>query len=591
MQQDFLQNLRHRLNIIDIIGQRLSLTKKGSAYLALCPFHNDSKPSMNISESKQIYKCFACGAGGDVFKFVMEYEHKGFKEVVSELAESVGLEVPGQFNNPQNQQIKQFEKELIINEKAMQVFHLFLRKHKKATLARDYVRKRKIPKAALVNYKIGSSPDEWDFISRYASGEQLQDAAEKAGLVLRKKSGYGQFDFFRNRLLFPIIDERQRVLGFGGRSIDGQEPKYINTKDTALFKKSDCLYGMDKLSPLLNKSEAIYICEGYLDVIACQLAGLAALAPLGTAFTESQAIKLKRYHKKLIFLFDGDTAGIRAAKKSVLVAIRHQLYSEVVILENGLDPFDLFQNNPAEKALQIISASAIDGLKFFISQESKGRENDPQIKREIIDQLASVLEQVEDPVYKDSYKKQVSKLLEIDSQLIQSSRKAFYKKDFPAQKNPEQKQNNNPFELLEKRLALLCCQSPSSIKKIVQILDVDRVGDDFSRYVLTVILKNRDKEKASLVDVLGWIPDERVENYIRSQVMKNEEFHKNPTEQIDECLLKLKIRQLDFESQNLEMRLQEAQLQNMDQEIVNIMEEKQRIAQEREHLKNFYADG
>ncbi|MEB3235829.1 MAG: DNA primase [Cyanobacteriota bacterium] len=345
-----IEAVKERADIVDVVGEHVVLKKKGREFVGVCPFHDDKSPSMTVSPAKQFYYCFSCGAGGNAIKFLMELQRLSFSEVVLELARKYQLPIET-LDGPQQERLRQ---QLSRREQLHRVMTLaagFFRsqlQQPEGQAARDYLsQSRGLKPATIEAFELGYAPDRWDGLLHHL--QQVEGLAptllEAAGLVVPRKGGDGFYDRFRGRLMVPIKDRQGRVIGFGGRSLDGSEPKYLNSPETELFEKGKHLFGLDKAAEAIRKQDRAVVVEGYFDVIALHAAGISnAVAALGTALGSQQITQLCRCcdSKRLILNFDADGAGVRAAQRAIgeveQLALQGQLELRVLQLPAGKDP-------------------------------------------------------------------------------------------------------------------------------------------------------------------------------------------------------------------------------------------------------------
>src|SRR5450432_3389281 len=315
------EQIRAASDIVDVIGAYLPLKKNGANFTALCPFHKEKSPSFNVNPHKQIFHCFGCHKGGDVFTFVKDYENIGFVDAVRRLAERA--KIPLEFDqNPAEQQSRHLKDELLqIHEQITQRWQNCLLNEAAGQLARDYLKKRGVSADAIKLFRLGAAPELWDDTVNWAKSKNYElPLVEKAGLIIRKEETGNHYDRFRGRLMFPICDEQGRVIGFSGRILSGDEKtaKYVNSPETPIFTKSKVFFGLDKSKRALLDAQSAIVCEGQLDLIACFMAGVQnVVAPQGTAFTDQHARILKRYVERIVLCFDSDNAGQSAAMRSL----------------------------------------------------------------------------------------------------------------------------------------------------------------------------------------------------------------------------------------------------------------------------------
>ena len=309
----FLDELMARTDIVDLVSESVRLTKKGSSYWGCCPFHSEKTPSFHVVPDRQIYKCFGCGKGGGAINFVMELENLSFRDAVAVLAKRAGMTMPESFGGSPDAQ-KRREKMLELNRQAALAFHRWLYAPEGAH-GLDYLRRRGLSPGTLTRFGLGFAPDSWDALIQEMAkqGYDKRDLLD-AGLAVSNKDGR-IYDRFRNRVIFPIIDVRGGVIGFGGRVMDDSTPKYLNSPDTPVYNKSRNIFALN----IAKKSKAgrVILTEGYMDTIALHQAGFDnAVASLGTSLTEEHAQLLSRYFKDAIISYDGDGAGIAAAQRA-----------------------------------------------------------------------------------------------------------------------------------------------------------------------------------------------------------------------------------------------------------------------------------
>jgi DNA primase len=310
--KSFIQDLLNRLDIVDVVGRYVPLKKAGANYVACCPFHNEKTPSFTVSQSKQFYHCFGCGAHGTAIGFVMEHDGMGFVEAVEELARSIGVTVPRETSNrPQSREGPDLHEVML---SAMRYYRDQLKQTQRAI---DYLKRRGLTGEIAARYGIGYAPDGWQNLE--AAFSNYQDISLlQTGLVIESDDGKKRYDRFRDRIMFPIVNQRGQVIGFGGRVLDKGEPKYLNSPETRLFEKGRELYGLYQAQKAIRASLRVLVVEGYMDVVALAQNGVDyAVATLGTATTPVHVQKLLRLVDEVIFCFDGDTAGRRAAWRAL----------------------------------------------------------------------------------------------------------------------------------------------------------------------------------------------------------------------------------------------------------------------------------
>ena len=355
------ERIRAASDIVDIIGSYLPLKKAGANFVALCPFHKEKTPSFNVNPHKQIFHCFGCHKGGDVFTFVKEYENIGFMDAVRRLAERA--KIPLEFDQtPGEQQSRHIKDQLLqLHEQITQRWQNALLNEASGQIARDYLVKRGVSPEAVKLFRLGYAPDAWDDTVNWAKNKSHDLAlVEKAGLILRKEGGEHYYDRFRGRLIFPICDEQGRVIGFSGRVLSGDEKtaKYVNSPETPIFTKSRVFFGLDKSKRALLDAGFAVVCEGQLDLIACFMGGMQNIvAPQGTAFTADHARIIKRYVDEVMLCFDSDEAGQNAAVRSLDHLLASGLAVRVAVVPAPHDPDSFIKANGGEAFRKLVEGA------------------------------------------------------------------------------------------------------------------------------------------------------------------------------------------------------------------------------------------
>ena len=380
-----IEAVKERADIVDVVGEHVVLKKKGREFVGICPFHDDSKPSMTVSPAKQFYYCFSCGAGGNSIKFLMEFQRQSFSEVVLDLARRYQLPVET-VDGPQQEKLKQQLSRRDKLHRALALASGWFRAQLRTDAGADalrYLREtRGLSETTLDQFELGYAPDQWDGLLKHL--QQVEglppELLEAAGLVVPRKGGNGFYDRFRHRVIVPIRDRQGRVIGFGGRSLDGSEPKYLNSPETEVFEKGKHLFGLDRASSAIRKDDRAVVVEGYFDVIALHSAGVTnAVASLGTALSSQQITQLCRCSdgKRIVLNFDADGAGVRAANRAIgeveQLALQGQLELRVLHLPSGKDPDEFLKEHGAGDYRALLDQAPL-WLDWQIEQVLEGRD-------------------------------------------------------------------------------------------------------------------------------------------------------------------------------------------------------------------------
>lgn len=400
--EDIIEEVRMKNDIVDVISQYVKLTRKGNSYFGLCPFHNEKTPSFSVTPSKQMYYCFGCGAGGNVFTFVMEYENFTFGEALKYLADRAGVELPKiEYSKEAKAKAEKKAQLLEINKQAAQYFYYQLRRENGRN-AHDYLTGRGLSEETIRKFGLGYSDKYSDDLYKFLKSKNYSDELLRESGLFNTDERHGMYDKFWNRVIFPIMDVNNRVIGFGGRVMGEGKPKYLNSPETKIFDKSRNLYGLN-IARTTRKNYLI-LCEGYMDVIAMHQAGFTnAVASLGTALTSGHASLLKRYTQEVLLLYDSDEAGIRAALRGIPILREAGVNSRVVSLKPYKDP-DEFIRNEGPEAFENRLNQAMDSFMFRIhTAESEFPMSEPQGQNRFFQQCAQMLLELGDELERNLY--------------------------------------------------------------------------------------------------------------------------------------------------------------------------------------------
>ena len=417
--EDVINQIRDRIDIAEVIGQHVSLTRAGQNLKGLCPFHQEKTPSFTVSSSRQIFHCFGCGAGGNVFSFLMRITGSSFPDTVRELGQKVGIEVKESggsvgSSGTRSSQIEQ------LNRAVGTWFQENLHDRAIGALAREYLASRGIEAPVIERFGIGYAPSDWDLLSK-ALAKRGFSASElaAAGLTVAREHSSGFYDRFRNRVMFPITDLHRRVVGFGGRILGEGAPKYLNSPDTPLFKKGQTLFALEVAREAVARLKTVIVVEGYFDAIALHQAGLThTVATLGTALTHEHIQVLRRFASKAVLLFDPDQAGVRAALRGLDLFVNSGMGVTVVTLPDGEDP-DTYVRKEGSEAFAQLEAQAPSLLDFALEQSLKAAESSTLEERiRSVDEVLRILQKSEHPIEREERIRLVAERLGVNQQRL-----------------------------------------------------------------------------------------------------------------------------------------------------------------------------
>ena len=418
-----IEEVRSAANIVDIISEYVQLRKRGKNYIGLCPFHNEKTPSFTVSEDKQIYHCFGCHSGGNVFKFIMEYEKISFIESVQEMAHRYGINIDV---NEKDLSDRQSEQEILfdINTEAAKFFSGNLLSHSNGDIAREYFQKRKVKLQTMRAFGLGYSLPGWDNFVSYAQEKKLDlERTISLGLIGQGKDGR-LYDRFSGRIIFPIFSPNGRVVGFAGRILegkDGNNAKYLNSPESSIYVKGRILYGLSFAKDDIRRLDKAILVEGYMDLISLHQAGIKnVVAVSGTALTEEQVQLLSRYTKNAVLLFDADTAGIKASMRSIELLLRKDMEIKIASLPSGEDP-DSYVNNYGRERFEEIINKAQNFLEYQSAYyEAQGMFQDSSKTASAVRELVKPVAIINDELKRSLLIKSIAKKFNLREKLLET---------------------------------------------------------------------------------------------------------------------------------------------------------------------------
>ena len=416
-----VREVRERAPILEVISDYMSLRKSGANYQGLCPFHGEKSPSFNVNPARGIFHCFGCGAGGNVVTFVMRMEGMNFPTAVKFLAKRVGVDIPERpLTRDEKRKVDEQEQLYSINELAAQFYRRVLETDESGAAGRSYLERRGVDQATAAAYRMGFAPEGWDHLAKYLGRKGVApEDAEKLGLLRKREGRDGYYDTFRNRLLFTISDLHGRAIGFGGRVMDDSLPKYINSPESPIYRKSEVLFGLDLAKKGMREQGSAIIVEGYFDHLALYRAGFSnVVATCGTALTPGHLKVLRRYAEKVYMLFDGDEAGRKATVRSMELFLDEGFPARVVEVPSGDDP-DSFLRREGAAAFAPLLESALPIFEFFYrgvirTTDTRGVEG----KVAFVNEVAPRLLKISDSLERELYEKEICRAVGIDQGML-----------------------------------------------------------------------------------------------------------------------------------------------------------------------------
>ncbi len=428
--EEKIADIKNAADIVDIVSEAVLLKKQGRNYIGLCPFHSEKTPSFTVSPDKQIFYCFGCGNGGNVFSFLMEQEGLSFPEAARMLARRYGIEIPTQQMTPE-QKKRGSERESIIavNREAMGFYCQTLHSHAAGDRGMAYLKKRGMTKETINDFNIGYAPKGWETLVNFFSKKGVSlPLVEKSGLIVPRKGRNGYYDRFRDRIIFPIFNMSKQVIGFGGRAADDSLPKYLNSPETPVYHKSRSLYGLYEARKKCRESDAIHIVEGYFDFLALFQNGIPNVAAtLGTALTSEHIRLIRGYATKIILVYDSDEAGIKAALRSIGFFMKESVNARIMVLPSGYDP-DSYIMEFGPESFADAASKALGIVPFLIDTAIKNHGLSIEGKIRIISDLIEPLAAIEDRIARSLYIKDLAETIDIGETAILEKVREYTKK-------------------------------------------------------------------------------------------------------------------------------------------------------------------
>jgi DNA primase len=582
--------IKNAANIVEIISEVVQLKKTGKNFVGLCPFHAEKTPSFTVSPEKQIFHCFGCGEGGNVFKFLMKNQGLGFPEAARSLAHRYGIEISTQNLTPeQKRRIGERDSLLAINRQAMDFFRQALRRMPLGQTAMDYIQKRDLSEKILDRFNIGYAPKGWDNLLNFFSRKGVPLAqVEKSGLILPKKDGRGYYDRFRDRIIFPIIDVNQAVIGFGGRVLDESLPKYLNSPETPVYNKSRSLYGLNLAKEKCSVAHSVYIVEGYLDLLTLHQHGIEnTVATLGTALTADHVRILSRYVPRMILVYDSDEAGIRSALRCIDIFwkehadfSRGDVYQEdkadthILVLPQGHDPDSYLREEGAAAFCQ--AADQAPGIiTFLIEQAMRKHGPSTEGKIRIVADLQQPLAAINDTVARALYVKQLAERIGIEENIVlekvRQQTAAKEKLDMRHHKDDENQKGNR----LERQIIAMMLQFPAILPEIKKYNVIEYVENRQLKAIGQAALELPLSSVEQISELIGVIDNPEQEQLITALAMIEESWDQSGCLKLIHQFVKSRKR---LQDKSILEQIKAAEKKNDRETLDRLLREKQKLA-------------
>jgi DNA primase len=576
LNDSIIAQVRSAADIVDFVQQVTPLKLAGKSYKGLCPFHREKSPSFHVDRDKGLFYCFGCGTGGDIFKFLALTERFTFPEAVEHVANRVGIELPKR-RRTQRDSDKDDLFEVI--DDASEAFHQALEWTPNA--ADEYLRQRGVGKDIITKYGFGYAPDSWDYILRRLGQKHGEKRLEQAGLITPRKEKSGFYDRFRNRLIIPIHSETGALVGFGGRSLDGGEPKYLNSPESDLFNKSRRLYNLHRSKDAMRRYDRAILVEGYFDAIAIDHAGVpGVIASMGTSLTAGQASLMRRFTRNVVIAYDGDAAGRNATLRAAQVLLAAGLNVSALDLQGEKDPDSLVQKQGTDKFLEVLS-NALDIFEFGIGEwasdaaQLSGRE-----KSERVENFMPLLSAVTDPVIRNEAAQRIADAFRLEFETVWSRVRG----KAGSQQKQSERQLRAPIPSGEKFVLTAAVQGRLTREQVAR-LNEDLFEDPACKTVFSIM--KSDLAAGQPIDF------EKVQTHLRgdaeqtllSELSLTEDIDDRTLERLDENLRPMERGFVDRRKQQIQREIVDAERNGDSERLDQLVHEKMELTRMLSSLK------
>lgn len=576
--EELIEEVRSRNDIVDVISGYVKLKKSGSNYFGLCPFHNEKSGSFSVSPSKQMYYCFGCGAGGNVITFIMEYENYTFMEAVRMLAERAGIELPQMEETPEERKSRDIRSQLLEINKLAAVYYFHQLRGQNGSTAMNYLKKRELGDETIQRFGLGYSSMYSDDLYRYIKSKGYKDDILKESGLFTYGDGKVT-DKFWNRVMFPIMDMNNRVIGFGGRVMGAGKPKYLNSPETKLFDKSRNLYGLNIART--SRKPNIIICEGYMDVISLHQAGFnQAVASLGTALTSGQASLMKRYTDQILITYDSDGAGVKAALRAIPILKEAGLTTKVINMKPYKDPDEFIKGLGAEAFQERIDKAQNSFMYEISAMEQNYDLTDPDSKTRFFNEVAGRIVGFEEELERNNYIEAVADKYMVSMDALKAmvgnyGNRVGIVKDRPDSRrtSSSHKEKEDGISQAQKILLTWLVQDMSLYPKVAAYLSPDDFIEEPFHDVAVRLYEQLDNGQINPAAIISTFDDGETQKKVASIFNRElaEELSDSERERaLNQTVKKIKKNSLDIKSRSV---TDVAQLQNIikeQKEIQNI---------------------
>ena len=588
LSEEKVSEIRDRSSIQEVVSDYVTLKKTGKNYKGLCPFHSEKTPSFMVNEEKQIFHCFGCGEGGDVFTFLMKAGQFSFPQAVEELAKRYGVQLPSrELSATQNKEMAKREALFHINQIASEYFHDLLTKRREGEEGRKYLSQRGISQEVIVEHRLGTSTDRWDGLVQYLQEKKVSlELAWELGLIFPKKRE-GWYDAFRGRILFPIFDLHQRIVGFGGRVIREGQPKYLNSPESSIYHKGEVLYGLQVAKRYATEKDCVIIVEGYFDLLTLHQYGLNhSVATLGTALTTQHIRTLKRYTKNLITLFDADQAGVQATLRSLPLFLEEEVAGKTIVLPKGEDPDGFLRKGNLEDFGKR-AERAVPLIDFFFERLMKTTDvKSIDGKVSVAKEGVALLGKIPDKIRRDFYTKALAERLDVKESFLYEMLRFSPKEPSKVGEDFRKSSMERSFPKSEEIVVRLMVHHP----EVIPTISKEGIVKEFESPILQKIAEALEdlyqrKGRLDLPEALANFEEDLKGRLCEFAFQEGGLEGGDQGKILQDCIQKIREKRLKKEKGELLKRIKEAEKQQEEKRLVPLLKERQELAKRERGLQ------
>ena len=581
---EVINEIRERIDIVQIIGEYVRLTPSGKNFKGLCPIHQEKTPSFYVLPEKQIFHCFGCGKGGNVFKFLMEVEKYSFPQTVTIFAQRCGVAL-SQGTDPE---IEKRNKLFVILEKAAKLYSGQLYNASIGAKARAYLKNRGITPETARKFQIGFAPDNWNFLTQnLGTAPETMSLLQKSGLIKKRSSGEGFYDTFRNRLIIPILDSNGKFIGFGGRVLDPKdEPKYLNSPETEVFNKRKMLFNLRQAQTQIRRSNQAILVEGYLDVISLVQGGIEnVVATLGTAITGEQVNLLSRNCENVFICYDADDAGQKATLRAIGLQKETPIQVKVITFEDEKDDPDSFIQREGPENFRKVIEKAKDIYTYLIESKTRGMKKTLGItaKEKMIAELKNFMPSIQSPVARSEILKNIASLLDVDPLALEKT--LFANNPVVLSKRASQKPKDSGASLQQQEWIIKhLVDIPGDVEKVRNALSPEDFSDPQLKTLYVTICQQEEASGGTVkpAEILSSLNSPALESRLSELLISLEN---QPGQPFLECVQAIVKKRLETEARDVQKRISEAMTNGDNTETSRLLQKQTQILRKLEHLK------